>query len=57
MVDDIKPVDAKNNLLVKFADDIKASVPVKSGLDSASAEAEGIQNWSETNKMTLIKYF
>ena len=25
----------------------------KSGLDSASVEAEGIQNWSEINQMTL----
>jgi hypothetical protein len=39
---DLKPVDSKNNLLVKFADDITASAPVKSGLDSPSAEAEGI---------------
>ena len=38
---------------IKFADDITASSPAKSGLDSASAEAEGIQNWSETNQMTL----
>ncbi|CAB4035417.1 Hypothetical predicted protein, partial [Paramuricea clavata] len=52
-VNDVKPVDAKNNRLVKFADDITASAPVKSGLDSASAEVEGIQNWSETNQMTL----
>ena len=52
-VNAIKPIDAKNNLLVKFADDITASAPVKSGLDSASAEAEGIQNWSETNQVTL----
>ena len=55
-VNAIKPIDAKNNLLVKFADDITASAPVKSGLDSASAEAEGIQNWSETNQMTLNIY-
>ena len=38
---------------IKFADDITASSPAKSGLDSASAEAEGIQNWSETNQMSL----
>ena len=39
--------------LVKFADDITASAPAKSGLDSASAEAEGIRNWSGKNQMTL----
>ena len=44
-------MDAKKTLFVKFADDITASAPVKSGLDSASAE--GIQNRSETNQMTL----
>ena len=51
MVNDIKPVDAKNNLLVKFADDMATSAPVKSVLDSASAEADGIENWSETNQI------
>ena len=53
MVNDIKPMDAQNNLLVKFADDITTSAPVKSGLDSAEAETESIQNWSEANQMTL----
>ncbi|CAB4009901.1 Hypothetical predicted protein [Paramuricea clavata] len=49
----IKPMDAQNNLLVKFADDITTSAPVKSGSDSAEAEVESIQNWSEANQMTL----
>jgi hypothetical protein len=53
MVNDIEPVDAKNNLLVKFAVDITASAPVKSRLDPSSAKVERIQNWSETNQMTL----
>ncbi len=53
MVNDIKPMDAQNNLLVKFADDITTSAPVKSGSDSAEAEVESIQNWSEANQMTL----
>ncbi len=51
MVNDIKPMDAQNNLLVKFADDITTSAPVKLGSDSA--EVESIQNWSEANQMTL----
>ena len=53
MVNDIKPIDTQNNLLVKFADDITTSAPVKSGSDSAKAETESIQNWSEANQMTL----
>ena len=53
MVNDIKPMNAQNNQLVKFADDITTSAPVKSGSDSAEAEAESIQNWSEANQMTL----
>ncbi|CAB4042613.1 Hypothetical predicted protein [Paramuricea clavata] len=46
-------MDAQNNLLVKFAVDITTSAPVKSGSDSAEAEVESIQNWSEANQMTL----
>ncbi|CAB4032780.1 Hypothetical predicted protein, partial [Paramuricea clavata] len=46
-------MDAQNNLLVKFADDITTSAPAKSGSDSAEAEVESIQNWSEANQMTL----
>ena len=53
MVNDIKPMDAQNNLLVKFADDITTSAPVKSRSDCAEAEVESIQNWSEANQMTL----
>ncbi|CAB4021796.1 Hypothetical predicted protein, partial [Paramuricea clavata] len=53
MVNDIKPMDAQNNLLVKFADDITTSAPVKSGWDSAEAEVESIQNWSEATQITL----
>ena len=52
MVNDIKPMDAQNNPLVKFAD-ITTSAPVKSRSDSAEAEVESIQNWSEANQMTL----
>ena len=46
-------MDAQNNLLVKFADDITTSAPVKSRSDSAAAEVESIHNWSEANQMTL----
>ena len=53
MVNDIKPMDAQNNLLVKFVDDITTSAPVKSRSDSAEDEVESIQNWSDANQMTL----
>ncbi|CAB4032087.1 Hypothetical predicted protein [Paramuricea clavata] len=46
-------MDTQNNLLVKFADDITTSAPVKSGSDSAEAEVESVQNWSDANQMTL----
>ena len=53
MVNEIKPIDATINLLVKFVNDITVSAPVESGSDSVSAEVEGIQNWSGVNQMTL----
>ena len=53
IVNDIKLMDPQNNLLVKFADDITTSAPVKSGSDSAEAEVGSVQNWSEANQMTL----
>ena len=34
LVNDIKSVDGDNNLLVKFADDITVSAPVKNGNDT-----------------------
>ena len=43
----------KTTYWFKFADAITTSAPVKSREDSAEAEVECIQNWSEANQMTL----
>ena len=53
MVNDVKPVDPKNNILVKFADDMTICAPVKSTGDSASIEVRNIENWASNNKMSL----
>lgn len=53
MVDDIKSVEPETNLLVKFADDITVSAPVKSTGDSAELETRNIENWARNNRMTL----
>jgi hypothetical protein len=53
MVDDIKPVNSKDHLLVKFADDMTVSAPVKSTGDSAAAEVNNIDNWAKNNRMLL----
>ena len=44
----------KSNVLVKFADDITVSAPVKLNSDSASMEVENIENWAMDNRMSLI---
>ena len=53
MINDIKPV-SPSSLLVKFADDITVSIPVRAG-DSNMAESEvsSIMEWAEKNQMTL----
>ena len=42
MVNDIKPKDPENNMLVKFADDMAVSAPVKDTRDTASNEVKNI---------------
>lgn len=44
MVDDIKPLMLKDNLLVIFAYDITVSLPVKSDGDRATVEVNNIDN-------------
>ena len=44
MVNDIKSVDSDNNLLIKFADDITVSAPVKNGKDTALTEVTNIKD-------------
>lgn len=53
MINDIKPV-SPSSLLVKFADDITVSIPVRAE-DSNIAESEvnSIMEWAEKNQMTL----
>ena len=53
MVDDIKPKQPETNVLVKFADDMTVSAPVKSNSDSATMEVRNIENWARRNRMTL----
>ena len=52
-INDIKPV-SPSSLLVKFADDITVSIPVRAE-DSNIAESEvcSIMEWAEKNQMTL----
>ena len=52
-INDIKPV-SPSSLLVKFADDITVSIPVRAE-DSNIAESEvsSIMQWAEKNQMTL----
>ena len=53
MVNDICAADEKNNLLVKFADDITVTVPVRNGKDSASLEVNNMKDWCKKNYMSL----
>ena len=53
MVNDICAADEKNSLLVKFADDITVTVPVRNGKDSASLEVNNMKDWCKKNYMTL----
>ena len=53
MVNDIKSADGDNNLLVKFADDIAVSAPVKNGKDTALTEVTNIKDWANENRMIV----
>ena len=53
MVNDIKPKDPENNMLVKFADDMTVSAPVKTTGDTAFNEVKNISDWSNENRMIL----
>ena len=57
MVNDIKPV-IPQTLLIKYADDITASVPVTIGLnhtDSSHQKVANIKRWADDNLMKLHK--
>ena len=53
MVNDIAAVSSMNNLLVKYADDITISVPVRQSTDTAAAEVEYMKKWAGINEMSL----
>ena len=53
MLNDIKPTD---RLLVKFADEIKISAPVKNANDTALIEVTNIKNKANENRL-MIKCF
>ena len=56
MVNDIKVILPNQNLLVKFADDLTLSIPVKSGVsnsNSAAYEVQSIVEWTIVNRMQL----
>ncbi|CAB4029518.1 Hypothetical predicted protein, partial [Paramuricea clavata] len=53
MINDLTVKGPNNNILVKFADDMTVSAPVKNNYDSALAEVDNIEKWTETNRMSL----
>ena len=52
MVNDIKLADP-NNGIVKYADDITISVPVKRNSDTAPTEVKNLECWAANNRMSL----
>ena len=52
MVNDIKLVDSNNGIL-KYADDITISVPVRKNSHTALAEVKNFENWAANNRMSL----
>ena len=52
MVNDITAVSSMNNLLVKYADDIKISVPVKQSTDTAPTNEMSLY-YTKTWKMCM----
>ena len=53
LVNDIRPNDPENNILVKFAHDMTVSAPVKTTGDTAFNEVKNISDWANENKMIL----
>ena len=53
MVNDIKPKDPDNNMLVKFANDMTVCAPVKTTGDTAFNKVKNIRDWADENRMTL----
>ena len=58
MVNDIKVILPNQNLLVKFADDLTLSIPVKSGVsnsNSAANEVQSIVEWTRKRGKCFLK--
>ena len=55
MVNDINVVNPETNLLIKFADDITQSIPVRPNLhdDSSVSEIQNVKLWSNMNRLKL----
>ena len=53
-VNDIKPKDPDNNMLVKFADDMTVSAPVKTTGDTAFNEVKNIRDWADVQGLSVI---
>ena len=54
MVNDIRAVNPTRNLLLKYADDITLSIPVRSNdIDPSLNEVRNIQYWASENRMNL----
>ena len=54
MVNDIKPKDPENNVLVKFADDMAVGMaPFKTTGNTAFNEVKNISDWANENRMVL----
>jgi hypothetical protein len=53
MVNDIKPKDPDNNMLVKFANDMTVCAPVKTTGDAAFNKVKNIRDWADENRITL----
>ena len=53
MVNDIKPKDPDNNMLVKFANDMTVCALVKTTGDTAFNKVKNIRDWADENRMTL----
>jgi len=52
MVNDIELVDL-NNGIVKYADDVTITVPIRRNLDTALAEVKNRESWAANNRMSL----
>ena len=54
MVNDIQALHPSQNVLVKYADDLTLSIPLRDGYDdNADGEVHNIAEWADSNPMVL----